>query len=656
MAACFAYDGGQGNENLGESMNSSKCKLAGVLSGIGALFLVAGCAPTSDQAQTPPATAVAEQAASVVSKRLSNERNAYFGELHVHTQYSFDAFIFGTRSTPDSAYEYAKGKPLAHPSGFDMQLRVPLDFQSVTDHAMYMGMLPAMDQADSKVGQHSVAVAIREAGSPAERIAAFQNIFPYIRKQLDGPDDLLDMEIVRSAWEATVDAAERHNEPGKFTTFIGYEYTAAGTGRENLHRNVIFRGAGPTSLPFSSMDSLNPEDLWDWQDEQRAQGVESLAIPHNSNGSDGMMFALAQTDGSPMTADYAAQRMRNEPLVEISQVKGTSETHPMLSPNDEWADFELMQVKVATVESSKPEGSYVREAYLNGLQMQQDESFNPYRFGIVSATDSHVGAGAFDEDNYWSKVGIVDGTPQGRGSVPLAKPNADGSRYPSGSLANFDKWGASGLAGVWAEQNTRASIYDAFRRKETFGTSGPRIKVRFFAGYDYDADLLDAQNVTQQLYAGGVPMGGRLQAAAGAAPTFYLAAIRDVHSAPLQRLQVVKGWLEDGTTKEQVFDVACSDGGTPNAEHRCPDNNAKVDLQSCQFDQDVGAGELTSLWQDPEFSADQAAFYYVRVLENPSCRWSTWDAIRAGVAPRESLHSIIQERAWSSPIWFSPVG
>ena len=635
--------------NLGERM--TVCGLAGFALTAG--LLLTSCAPTSDEAQTTPATAAAEAVPAIASKRLNRERKAYFGELHVHTQYSFDAFIFGTRSTPDSAYEYAKGKPLMHPSGFEMKLRVPLDFQSVTDHAMYMGMLPAMDQAESSVGQHPVAVSIRDAATPQARIAAFQGIFPYIRKQLDGPDDLLDLAIVRSAWDSTVAAAERHNEPGKFTTFIGYEYTAAGNDRENLHRNVIFRGAGPTSLPFSSMDSMNPEDLWDWQDEQRAQGIESLAIPHNSNGSDGMMFALTQTDGSPMTADYAAQRMRNEPLVEISQVKGTSETHPMLSPNDEWADFELMQVKVATVEASKPEGSYVREAYLNGLQMQREQGFNPYRFGIVSATDSHVGAGAFDEDDYWSKVGIVDGTPEGRGSVPLAKPNADGSRYVGGSLANFDKWGASGLAGVWAEENTREAIYDAFRRKETFGTSGPRIQVRFFAGYGYDAKLLEAQNVTRQLYAGGVPMGGRLQAQPGSAPTFYLAAIRDVHSAPLQRLQVVKGWLEDGAAKEQVFDVACADGGAPNAKHRCPDNNAQVDLTNCQFDEQLGAGELTTLWQDPNFAADQSAVYYVRVLENPSCRWSTWDAIRAGVAPRESLPSTIQERAWSSPIWFN---
>lgn len=618
------------------------------------LLAVAGCAPTGERAPSAEAPETASVAATVASKRLRSERKALFGELHVHTQYSFDAFIFGTRSTPDSAYEYAKGKALAHPSGFDMQLRVPLDFQSVTDHAMYMGMLPAMDQADSSVGQHPVSVGIREALTPQARMAAFQGLFPYIRKQLDGPDDLLDIDIVRSAWEATLDAAERHYEPGKFTTFVGYEYTAAGEGRENLHRNVIFRGAGPTTLPFSSMDSMNPEDLWDWLDEQRAQGVEALAIPHNSNGSDGMMFALAQTDGSPMTADYAQQRMRNEPLVEISQVKGTSETHPLLSPNDEWADFELMQVKVATVEPSNPEGSYVREAYLNGLQMQQDQGFNPYEFGLVSATDSHVGAGAFDEDDYWSKVGSVDGTAVLRGSVPLPEPNADGTLYSGGDIANFDKWGASGLAGVWAEENNRESIYDAFRRKETFATSGPRIQVRFFAGYDYDSSLLEESSIASSLYAGGVPMGGRVQSRPNGAPTFYAAAIRDVHSAPLQRLQVVKGWLEDGQTQEQVYDIACADGGKPNAEHRCPDNGAQVDMQSCQFDQDLGAAELTTLWQDPDFSADQSAFYYVRVLENPSCRWSTWDAIRAGVAPRPSLHSTIQERAWSSPIWFKP--
>ena len=378
-------------------------------------------APAAESASAAPDTAdyVQNQAA---------DRRALFGDLHVHTQLSFDAFIFGTRSTPDSAYEYAKGAAIDHPSGFKMQLKAPLDFLGVTDHAMYMGMLPAMDNPESKPGQHPVAVAIREAANATERVAAFQNMFPYLRKQLDGPDDLLDPSVVRSAWETTVESAERHNDPGQFTTFVAYEYTASGSERENLHRNVVFRDAAP-EIPFSSMDSANPEDLWDWLDEQRGEGVEGLAIPHNSNGSDGLMFELTQADGTSMTQDYADQRMRNEPLVEITQVKGTSETHPLLSPNDEWADFELMEVKVATVIPSKPQGSYVREAYLNGLEFENSSGFNPYQFGLIGSSDTHVGAGSFDEDNYWSKVGIVDGTPELRGSVPLPEPGPDGNAY-----------------------------------------------------------------------------------------------------------------------------------------------------------------------------------------------------------------------------------
>lgn len=615
------------------------------------MLVLAGCA-TDEAASEAPVEADKATHTDAASADPA-ARMALYGELHVHTQYSFDAFIFGTRSTPDSAYEYAKGEPLDHPSGFQMKLRAPLDFQAVTDHAMYMGMLPEMDKPDTTAGQHPVAVAIREAASPQARIAAFQQMFPYLRQQLDHEDDLLDRNVLRSAWDATVAAAERHNDPGNFTAFVGYEYTAAGDDRENLHRNVIFRGAGPKGLPFSSQDSSNPEDLWDWLDDQRTQGVEALAIPHNSNGSDGMMFALAQTDGSPFDAAYAEQRMRNEPIVEVSQVKGTSETHPLLSPNDEWADFELMEVKVATVDASQAEGSYVREAYLNGLRMQAEDGFNPFQFGLVSASDSHVGAGAFDEDDYWSKVGTVDGEPRLRGSVPLSV-NEDGeAQYVSGDVATFDTWGASGLAGVWAETNTRESIYDAFRRKETFATSGPRIQVRFFAGYGLDASLLDSDDRTSTLYASGVPMGGDLLAESDSAPTFYVEALRDPHSAPLQRLQIVKGWIGDGETKERVFDVACSDGTAPDATHRCPDNGANVNLTTCAFDADKGDAAMATLWQDPTFDPNQPVFYYVRVLENPSCRWSTWDAIRAGVEPREDLHTTIQERAWSSPIWLS---
>ncbi|MGI9327370.1 MAG: DUF3604 domain-containing protein [Pseudomonadales bacterium] len=595
----------------------------------------------------------AAQSATAPGQSEPGARQALFGDLHIHTKLSFDAFIFGTRSTPDSAYEYAKGAAIDHPSGFKMQLKTPLDFLGVTDHAMYMGMLPAMDDPNSKPGQHPIAISIREAADAQARIAAFQTMFPYLRKQLDKPDDLLDAAVVRSAWETTVKAAERHNDPGQFTSFVAYEYTASGAERENLHRNVVFRGAAP-EMPFSSMDSANPEDLWDWLDEQRAAGIEGLAIPHNSNGSDGLMFELTETDGSALTKGYAEQRMRNEPLVEITQVKGTSETHPLLSPNDEWANFELMEVKVATVIPSKPEGSYVREAYRNGLELEAKSGFNPYKFGLIGASDTHVGAGSFDEDNYWSKVGVVDGTPVLRGSVPLPEPGPDGEKYVGGDIASFPTWGASGLAGVWAQENTRDAIYDAFRRKETFGTSGPRMKVRFFAGFDL-ASALAAEDRVAQLYASGVSLGGDLLAKGQSSPEFFVWAMRDAHSAPLQRLQIVKGWVANGDSQEQVFDVACADGLKVDPEtHRCPDNGASVDLSDCSFSDELGAAELEAVWSDPGFDPKQQAFYYVRGLENPTCRWSTWDAIRAGVAPREDLQATIQERVWSSPIWFVP--
>ncbi|MDH5737806.1 MAG: DUF3604 domain-containing protein [Gammaproteobacteria bacterium] len=631
----------------------------GIISSLLSVFLLTGC---SDKvAETEPADPViSEPLDTPIATIGSNpDRNAYFGDMHVHTRLSFDAFIFGTRSTPDTAYEYARGKPLAHPSGFDMQLKKPLDFLAVTDHAMYMGMLQEMNNPDTKAGQHPIAVAIRESGTPMERRVAFQSMFPYLRKQLDKPDDLLDMNVVKSAWEVTLEAAERHNEPGVFTTFAAYEYTASGPARENLHRNVIFRNKA-ASLPFSSMDSSNPEDLWNWMDARRKEGVDLLAIPHNSNGSDGMMFALAKTDGSPIDLAYVEQRMRNEPLVEITQVKGTSDTHPALSPNDEWADFEIMEYKIATVDYSQYNGSYVREAYLNGLKMQSENGLNPYRFGLIGSSDTHVGAGSFDEDNYWSKVGIVDGDAVQRGSVPLPEPDAEGNKYISTRVGTFHTWSASGLVGVWAESNTRDSLYAAMERKETFATTGPHIPVRFFGGYDLQATL-DAEDRISQLYSNGVPMGSDLLAQKDAdgqsrVPQFFVWATQDSYSAPLQRLQIVKGWIDtEGKANEQVYDVACSDGLAVNPEtHRCPDNGASVNLADCSFSSDKGDADMEALWTDPNFDPDQNAVYYVRVLENPTCRWSTWDALRAGVAPRESLKSTIQERAWSSPIWYQP--
>ena len=385
-------------------------------------------------------------------------------------------------------------------------------------------------------------------------------------------------------------------------------------------------------------------------DSNRGEGFESLAIPHNSNGSNGRMFSLLDWAGNPLDSAYASQRMRNEPLIEITQVKGTSDTHPALSPNDEWADFEIMPYRIATMLQSEPNGSYIRQAYLNGLSLQDGQGFNPFKFGVIGSSDTHNATYAGDEDDYWSKVGLRDSSPLLRGSVPLETPNEDGSEY---ALTAQNTWGASGLAGVWAEENTRGAIYDAFRRKETFGTTGPRMKVRFFAGYNLPS--LDDPALVSKAYEGGVTMGADLIAEQGNSPEFIAWVARDAMSAPLQRLQIIKGWVEGGEAQERVIDVACSGGiAVDPATNRCPDNGAKVNLSDCSISSNIGEPELMAKWRDPQFDASQNAFYYVRAMENPTCRWSTWDAIRAGVEPRPDMASTLQERVWSSPIWVTP--
>jgi len=403
----------------------------------------------------------------------------------------------------------------------------------------------------------------------------------------------------------------------------------------------------------------------------RQEGVESLAIPHNANKSNGQMFELATWAGDPLTLDHNEKRMRNEPLVEITQVKGTSETHPALSMNDEWAGFEIDPYVAGggKLRTAQPAGGYVRDAMKQGLMLEAQGRGNPFRYGFIGSSDTHTGAGSYDETNYFAKVGLLDSTAVLRGSVPISADDidrlgltnadesgfyvaADGRRY---LLRSSSVFGASGLAGVWAEQNTRESIYDAFRRKETFATSGPRIQVRFFAGHKLVRSMLETVDGMSRAAAQGVAMGGDFVAASAAAPAFLVWASRDAHSAPLQRLQIVKGWLEGAQAQEQVFDVACSDGlKVDPTTHRCPDNGAKVNLTDCAISADRGAVELTAFWLDPEYDPQQKAFYYTRVLENPSCRWSTWDALRAGVMPRADLDAVIQERAWSSPIWITP--
>ena len=600
-------------------------------------------------------------------------RNAYFGDLHVHTNYSFDAFAFGTVASPYDAYRFAKGEAIKHPSGFDVQLNAPLDFYAVTDHAMFLGAVKAaadtstvFSRQDHVQGLHNLnAPENQNFESVPQRITAFSTFLPdTLAKVASGSiDPDLVNQIAKDAWTDTIRAAEAFNAPGDFTTFVAYEFTSSTDDRGNLHRNVIFQGADRLpAMPFSRFHSQNPEGLWDWMDGLRQNGIEALAIPHNSNGSNGQMFKLVDWASNPVDDAWARKRIRNEPLVEVTQVKGTSETHPFLSDSDEWADFEIMPYRVATNLPSEPKGSYAREALLDGLTLAEAGITNAYQFGLVGATDTHVGASSLDESNFFSKVGLLDADGERRGSVPIDAGTAEvirsagrlnveeinGRNYATGG---YETWSASGLTGVWAEENTREALYEALRRKEVFATSGPRIKIRLFAGYDYGENDEIADR-----YAKGVPMGAELHGADGRAPILVASALQDPNSAALQRLQIVKGWVASGQTHEQVYDVACSDGGQVDpVTHRCPDNGAEVDLSDCSITENVGAPNLEVVWKDPDHNPEHRAFYYARALENPTCRWSTWDAIKAGVEPRPDLKKTLQERAWTSPIWVMPL-
>jgi hypothetical protein len=627
------------------------------VSAIGAALLLMGGAAQPVAGDPAASAAVKPAGRSAITKRLPGynpDRNAYFGDLHVHTKLSFDAYIFNVRATPDDAYHYAKGEPLGHPGGFDVRLPTPLDFTAVTDHSEYIGALQHVGDPNDPLHKLPIAQGLFSK-DPKDIQKAFNTLVAgYAANSL--PPSFRSKAIIAGAWNEIQDAAARNNDPGRFTTFVGYEFTSAPDGR-NLHRNVIFKSAKVPDQPYTALESNDPENLWRTMDGWRGRGIEALAIPHNANGSDGIMFETTKRNGQPMDKAYADLRSRNEPLTEITQTKGTSETHPSLSPNDEWANFEIMDHYIGSNRTvTHFNGSYVRQALKDGILMQETKGFNPFKLGFIGSTDTHNATpGPAEEKYYYGKVGKLDATPEARGSIPPHGDRTWGDVTASTRQTAFQQWGASGLAGVWAEENSRDSIYAALRRKETFATSGPRMRVRFFAGYDFPADLLKRPDTVAQAYAHGVPMGGDLLPGKGRAPKFLVWGLRDPQSGYLQRAQIVKGWIENGVAKERVFDVACSDHlAVDTANWRCPDNGATVDMKTCEPSRFKGDVELRTVWTDPTFNPRQRAFYYVRVLENPSCRWSTWDALRNGTPPAPNLQQTIMERAWSSPIWYEP--
>ncbi|HEX5005911.1 MAG TPA: DUF3604 domain-containing protein, partial [Hyphomonadaceae bacterium] len=516
--------------------------------------LVTACGDNKEAAnqQQPVGAQPAERAAPNPLK------NAYFGDLHLHTRNSFDAYIFNVRASPDEAYLYAKGGTIKHAAGFDMKLNSgPLDFLAVTDHSEYLGVLPAINTEGDPYAQVPYARDLFSTDT-AQVNTAFRKFADTLRDGQRMPE-FADLRTVKSAWHDIIESAKKNYEPGKFTTLVGYEFTSAPEGR-NLHRNVIFASDVVPDLPYTALESQNPEDLWTWMEQQRARGIEALSISHNGNGSNGTMYERTKWNGQPIDRAWAELRARNEPLTEVTQVKGTSETHPLLSPNDEFAGFEIMEWYIGSAQRiTKFDGGYVRKAMKDGLELEAKIGANPYKYGLVGSSDSHNAAGSYEENNYHSKVGIQDATPLKRGSAPPeGKTWAD--YKPADNVARFSTWGASGLTGVWAPENTREEIYAALRRKETFATSGPRIRVRFFAGYGIGAQPLTSDAGVENAYANGVAMGADLVGRADGKPDFLVMAMRDANSAPLQRLQIVKGWLDaSGKAQEKVFDVACSD-------------------------------------------------------------------------------------------------
>ena len=626
---------------------------------VGILALVgvalAGC--SAPETEVKPADETAVDAPEDAIERTAT-KNAYFGDLHVHTKNSFDAYIFATRRTPDDAYRFAKGETIPHDAGYEIQLEgPPLDFLAVTDHGEYLGVIPFMDDPNHPLSKTLTAQAAfgDDAAAAAE---TFGNIgISFVTGQ--PIEEIRDQSHMNQIWAKTIDAAERHYQPGTFTTFAGYEFTAMTVVSQeegsaaNLHRNVIFRDQAPEQI-FSTLDSTNPEDLWSWMDSQRDGGIDSLAIPHNSNSSNGEMFALQSYHGEPLTETYALTRLRNEPIVEITQIKGTSETHPSFSPNDEWADFEEYDYFIgSSAKSTVNEGDYVRPSLARGIALAEELGTNPYEFGFIGSSDTHIAAATLREDKHWGKFPTDGANPQSRSSVP-PDGYSDWSEVPSATnrrVLTGAKFSASGLVGVWAEANTRDDLFSGMKNRETFGTTGPRMKVRLFAG-DYDDSILEAADLLEQAYAGGVPMGGNLGRESIEAPSFVAWAVQDPLSAPLQRLQIVKVWAENGEAREAVYDVACSDGSAPDLEtHRCANNGSSVDISTCATEPGTGTGELKAVWQDPNYDSNSVSAYYLRVLENPTCRWSTWDAVRAGTPPNPELPMTLQERAWSSPIW-----
>lgn len=580
----------------------------------------------------------------------------FFGDTHVHTSYSADAGMIGNRLGPDEAYRFAKGERVTSSTGVPARLARPLDFLVVADHSENLGLAPLLAAKDPALLATEFGGILNALVEKGDLLGAFKT---WTGAKATGEDPLAAYpEIAASAWQQITAAAERHNAPGLFTALIGFEWTS-GPGRSNLHRNVIFRGGKETAdtiRPISAYDSVDPEVLWSWLEKFEADtGERVIAIAHNGNLSNGLMFADTTLSGAPLTADYATRRARWEPIYEVTQMKGDGEAHPLLSPDDEFADFETWdkgQLGPAPKTPAMIPHEYAREALKRGLAYEAELGVNPWKFGLIGSTDTHTSLATTQENNFFGKVAAVEPT-----ADPIRFEEVVGGAGGDPGVAQY-AWqtSASGLAAVWARENTREGIWDALARKEVYATTGTRLRVRLFAGWGFSAADLDRSDFAAHGYAAGVPMGGDLAATPeGRAPGFLIRALRDADGANLDRIQVVKGWLNaDGTTAEQVFDVAWSGDRAVGADGKLPPVGSTVNVAEATYTNAIGAPALQVFWQDPAFDPQQRAFYYARVLEIPTPRWTTYDAKAFGIEIPEGAPTEIQERAYTSPVWYSP--
>ncbi|MGF1719316.1 DUF3604 domain-containing protein [Vibrio kyushuensis] len=584
---------------------------------------------------------------------FAQETTLLWGDTHLHTALSPDAYVQrNTTAMPDDAYRFAKGAPVIDANTrAKLQIETPLDFLIVADHAEYLGVTKMIFEGDDRLDSSEIGQRFKKMIEEGKGREVFFELVQSVNNNTP-IEELVTLDLRNSVWHEIVDAAERHNDPGNFTAIIGWEWSSLPNG-QNLHRIIFMPEGGDIAKQFTPITSFDTDietEFWDWLEKtSKETGASFVAIPHNGNISGGLMYPLNDRYGNPIDKTYANKRMRWEPVMETTQIKGDSETHPALSPDDEFADFETYENLIRTNDGEEIDidslraGSYTREGLKRGLEFKESIGANPFKYGLIGATDSHTGYATVEENNYWGKFSI-DSNPD----------NKNFEVAPGGTGWDMS---ASGLSGVWATENTRQSITDAFIRKEVYGTSGPRIQLRFFGGWDFKSNDANETELAKVGYKKGVPMGGDLvNAPKNRAPSFLIQAVKDPKSANLDRVQVIKAWVDSsGQSHEKVFDVAWSDDRKPNGKGKLPAVGNTVDLSTGLYTDDIGDVELTTVWSDPNFDAGQNAFYYARVLEVPTPRNSTLDAIALDIDPKETGHSItIQERAYSSPIWYSP--